>query len=181
MTKKIIGFGILGIFIVAGVAGWYAQKTVFNSEAAEAAVASDAKKEAEKREGSGTVSLEELSAYEEEGKNPFGQAVAGSEMTDDTYQEYIHWMSHQKVKAKEKWGYYELHPKRIDWLLEELEQTDVTHEKVYREILEKWKAEDFSTVDEDHNRIWRLQDGSVGKASGILSPDEEQAYIEQHK
>ncbi|KHE67498.1 DUF6241 domain-containing protein [Halobacillus sp. BBL2006] len=178
--KKIIGFGILGIFLLAGVAGWYAQKTIFNSEAAEAAAKSDAQAEAERAEGSGAVSLEELNEYEKAGKNPFGQAVAASEMDDDTYQEYIHWMSHQKVEARKKWGYYELHPKRVTWLLEGLEQAELTHEKVYREILEKWKAEDFSTADEDHNRIWRLQNGTVGKASGILSPEEEAAFIQTH-
>ena len=42
-------------------------------------------------------------------------------------------------------------------------------------------SSDFSQVDQDHNTVWRLQGGTIGEATGILTPKEEQAYIESHK
>lgn len=127
----------------------------------------------------GTVTDEDLAEYEEEGLNPFGEEIALKELTDDNIQEYIHGMSHQKVIAEKKWGFYELIPERVEWLLKGVEESsDLRHADTYEAILKKWKEGDFSTVDEDHNKIWNLQGGTVGKATGILSEEEEKAYIE---
>lgn len=126
----------------------------------------------------GNVTDEELAEYEEEGKNPFGEKIALEELNDASIQEYIHGMSHQKVVAEAKWGYYELKPSRVEWLLEGVEEaSDLDHKQTYKNILNKWKNGDFSSVDEDHNQIWQLQEGTVGKATGILSDEEEEAYI----
>jgi len=112
--------------------------------------------------------------------NPFHEEYKQEELRDRHYQDYIHKMSHQKVIADTKWGFYKITDVRIDWLLASL---DVTYDfldegKVYREILTKWKNEDFSKVDQDHNTIWNLQGGSIGEATGILSTEEEKEYIE---
>jgi hypothetical protein len=90
-------------------------------------------------------------------------------------------MSHQKVKAKQKWGFYQITPERIIWLLEGLDLVEVQYEKIYWEILEKWAQEDFSTADEDHNTIWQLQGGTIGEATGVLSPEEEKVYIKSQE
>jgi hypothetical protein len=126
----------------------------------------------------GTITNTDLKNFNESGLNPFGTSVSMEEMTDDHFQEFIHGMSHQKVEASKKWGFYELHPERVKWLLEALEVVDVSYEKVYKRILTKWDKQVFSEVDEDHNAIWSLQGGTVGKATGVLSPVEEQEYIE---
>ncbi|WJH33740.1 DUF6241 domain-containing protein [Paenibacillus sp. CC-CFT747] len=47
------------------------------------------------------------------------------------------------------------------------------------EIARKWKAGDFSTVDQDHNFFWGLEGGNLGKAEGILSAAEEKEFIEK--
>lgn len=90
-------------------------------------------------------------------------------------------MSHQKVKAEDKWGFFEMTEERINWLRESLEQeaimSHLTDADVYLDILNRWHEGDFSEVDQDHNAIWRLQGGSIGKATGILSEEKEEHYI----
>ncbi len=128
----------------------------------------------------GVITEDDLTHFQEQGLNPFGTEEKISELKDVHYKEFIHGMSHQKVRAKKKWGFYELHPARIQWLLNGLNEIDLKHEDIYEEILRKWEREDFSEIDKDHNAIWKLQGGNVGKATGILSPEEEQDYIESH-
>ncbi|WP_146116194.1 DUF6241 domain-containing protein [Paenibacillus sp. AR247] len=36
---------------------------------------------------------------------------------------------------------------------------------------------DFSTVDDDHNFLWMIENGSIGKAKGILTQKEEKEFI----
>lgn len=131
-----------------------------------------------RQEISGTITDEELKQYKDEGLNPFGESTSMSELITSEYNEYIHGMSHQKIKAEKKWGFYEIHPSRIQWLLEGLAQSNLDHEAIYLEILQKWDDGDFSEVDYDHNQIWEIQGGTVGKATGILSLEEEQEYID---
>lgn len=113
--------------------------------------------------------------------NPFDDSVLIEELNDSHYQKYIHGMAHQKVKASEKWGFYLITEERIQWLLDGLEVADLKHDDLYRDILGRWAEGDFSSVDQDHNRIWDLQNGTIGKATGILSPEEEQAYIKSQQ
>jgi hypothetical protein len=145
------------------------------------ATSSEQKDLVEKRkEIAGTITEEDLDGFKEHGLNPFGEQTEMTDLTDDMYQEYIHGMSHQKVKANKKWGFYEIHPDRIEWLLEGLDKVNVKHADVYRSILEKWRDGNFAQAAEDHNLIWNLQDGTVGKATGILSKEEEQVYVEEN-
>ncbi|QGS67873.1 hypothetical protein CV093_01335 [Oceanobacillus sp. 143] len=101
-----------------------------------------------------------------------------NELTAALYNEYIHGMSHQKVRADKKWGFYEIHLERIKWLLEGLDVVSIENGSTYRNILQRWDKGDFSKVDKDHNAIWKIQKGTVGKATGILSLEEEQKYID---
>ncbi|MDX1771457.1 MAG: DUF6241 domain-containing protein, partial [Planococcaceae bacterium] len=43
-----------------------------------------------------------------------------------------------------------------------------------------WEEDDFSRVDEDHNIIWSLQNGTVGRATGILTYEEELRFISKY-
>ncbi|CDQ20420.1 hypothetical protein SAMN05192559_105317 [Halobacillus karajensis] len=128
----------------------------------------------------GTVSSEELERYEEEGKNPFGGQTTGPELTDKEYQEYIHGMAHQKVKADEKWTFFQIHPLRISWLLEHLETNDLRHKHVYKQILTQWAEGDYSNAVDDHNAIWEIQRGTIGKAKRLLTSEEEEEYIKEN-
>jgi hypothetical protein len=101
-------------------------------------------------------------------------------LSEADLQQKIHDMSHQKVKAAQKWGSLEITPERINHLITVVEKGNYEHSHVYLDILYGWKDEDFSEADKDHNTIWRLQGGTIGKATGVLSAAEEQSYIEKH-
>lgn len=118
---------------------------------------------------------------EESGDNPFGDQIDKGSMNDRKFNDYIHEMSHQKVKADAKRGFYEITDERIDWLLKALDKSDPQHKDTYKGILDKWKEGDFSTADQDHNAVWELLDGEVGKATGVMSDEEEKEYVESKK
>ncbi|ASN06753.1 DUF6241 domain-containing protein [Virgibacillus necropolis] len=182
MKKAIIIFSCA--LVVLGLVAWgtyswlsnYSETADNTSVAKEKEVTEEVLQE-NRKEIEGTITEEDLATFKERDLNPFGEEQKLNELNDYIYQEYIHGMSHQKVEASKKWGFYEIHSNRIKWLLEGLDEVELEHETAYRNILEKWKEENFSSVDGDHNAIWELQGGTVGRATGILSAEEEQAYI----
>lgn len=113
--------------------------------------------------------------------NPFGERKEISDLTDSNYQDYIHKMSHQKVIADTKWGFHEITDERIYWLLEGMAELQLEYADVYQRILAKWADGDFLEVDNDHNTIWKLQGGTVGEATGILSEEDEGEFIKSQK
>ncbi|MFJ7732749.1 DUF6241 domain-containing protein [Lysinibacillus sp. NPDC097231] len=98
--------------------------------------------------------------------------------------EAIHSMSHQKVEAKVKWGHTQITQAKVDRLLEISKESNYKYKELYIEILERWSEGDFSHAVEDHNAIWEMQGGdesrNSGKAIRLLTPAEEQAYIENN-
>lgn len=104
------------------------------------------------------------------------------DLKESQMQSIIHGMSHQKVRADTKWGEYQITQERVNRLLEvaKLNETNYKHGYAYIDILEKWSKGDFSQADKDHNTIWEIQGGTIGEATGLLSPIEEQEYIERH-
>ncbi|MUK88879.1 hypothetical protein GMD78_10790 [Ornithinibacillus sp. L9] len=185
MYKVVITVLIVSFIVLLSVAGWHVYKMFTNNEEATENISDEemeaAKEELEQQriEIQGNIKEEDLNRFADEGLNPFGQTKQMHELNDIIYQEYIHGMAHQKVKASEKWGFYEIHPERIQWLLDGLNEVNLKHETIYRDILEKWAKGDFSSADADHNTIWRLQGGTIGKATGVYSPEEEKAYLEK--
>ena len=103
-----------------------------------------------------------------------------NKMTEEQVQDAIHQMSHQKVRAEKKWGFIPLTRERVDRLIEVINANQYEHEDVYLDILKAWKESNFTYIDGNHNAVWVLQDGNVGKATGILTLEEEMKYIEQH-
>ncbi|MBU6081555.1 MULTISPECIES: DUF6241 domain-containing protein [Allobacillus] len=172
---------ILPILIVAiVVAGtYYWMNPNFLGESNETEPEVDEEIEQAREQAKEDVTEEEIEEYQKEGKNPFGQKREQSELNEAYYREYIHGMSHQKVKANKKWGFYLITQERIDWLLNGLDEISINNEDIYRDILTRWSNGDFSQADEDHNTIWRMQNGTVGEAYGVMSEEEEAAYIEQ--
>lgn len=124
-----------------------------------------------------SVSTEETDEVE---LNPFGNTVQKEDITEAHILQYIHYMSHQKVKAERKWGFYEITDERIQWLLDALDESGYNPNGKYREILTRWANGDFSQIDKDHNYVWKIQGGTKEeeKATGILSEEEEKEYIE---
>lgn len=91
--------------------------------------------------------------------------------------EVMHKMTHQKVKADEKWGAIPMMPDTINRVYEIVNNSDFDRKDQLLAILEKWKAGNFKEVDDDHNYFWQYQDGTVGEAHGILSKAAEETFI----
>ncbi|MEK4198844.1 DUF6241 domain-containing protein [Cytobacillus sp. FSL K6-0265] len=102
------------------------------------------------------------------------------ESTQSKVIDVMHKMTHQKVKASEKWGSVRMTEQAIEEVRKTIENNQFEHEEELLAILDKWSKGDFSNVDNDHNYFWSLQNGTIGKATGILSPEEEAAFIEKY-
>ena len=100
--------------------------------------------------------------------------------TEREFQWIVHRMTHQKVVADIKDGSTEMTPERIDELLKTIDETDYVHEDVYIRILDEWNEGNFENAVEAHNEILSLQNGTIGVATQLLTPEEEQEFIEQN-
>lgn len=103
------------------------------------------------------------------------------EMTEVDVQTYMHRMTHQKIVASEKKGQVEMTPENIDGLLT-IVNTYASHYKhsdFYLEALNKWKEGDFSNAVYVHNTIWDWHDGTIGRATGFMTPEQEQEFVER--
>lgn len=96
----------------------------------------------------------------------------------------MHYMTHQKVIADQKTINIEMKPERVKILRNiienHLDDKNWNHAKSLLEIAKKWGAGNFSEVDKDHNFLWKLEDGKEGEATGILTKEEEQAFINKY-
>ncbi|NIK12755.1 DUF6241 domain-containing protein [Alkalibacillus almallahensis] len=117
-------------------------------------------------------------AKNQEHLNPFGDIHSQTELPENKVKDYIDHMSHQKVEANEKWGFYLITDERIKWMIEAIQENDYKHGERYMHILRAWERDDFDRVDEQHNFIWEMQAGTFGKATGVLSLEEEMNYLE---
>lgn len=86
-------------------------------------------------------------------------------------------MTHQKVKAKEKWGAIPMIPDTINQVYNIVENSEFEQKDELLAILRKWKKGTFSEIDDDHNFFWTYQGGTVGEAYGIMSKSEEETFI----
>ncbi|KPN97247.1 DUF6241 domain-containing protein [Lysinibacillus sp. ZYM-1] len=99
---------------------------------------------------------------------------------DNLVEEVLQQMSHQKIIADEKESSIMITPKRIDTLLQMVEENkaEYEHNEQYLDILNRWKLGDFSSVDQDHNDMWYLQGSKQsGIAYGIATKEQEIDYI----
>ncbi|WP_080844532.1 DUF6241 domain-containing protein [Cytobacillus gottheilii] len=135
-----------------------------------------------------SVSIQETVSVNDEGKTieikeTHAEPVEDefpSDITEYAVQNAIHGMSHQKTRAEDKWGFIPLTAERVNRLKAVVEANEYEEKGLYLDILNRWANNDFSRVDHDHNAIWDLQGGTIGKATGILSVEEEKAFIEEH-
>ena len=110
--------------------------------------------------------------------NPFGSEKAS--LSEEDILNYMHGMSHQKVVADEKWLHYEMTDERIVFLLNVVENGQYENREVLLDILTRWKEGDFSQADDDHNAVWGLQGGTIGEATGIMTAEQEQQYLQEY-
>ncbi len=113
-----------------------------------------------------------------EGKMPDYESMSEIELLQE-----VHGMTHQKVKAEQKWGSSEVTKDKVLKLLEVVKNKELKNNQIRSmllKILEPWSDGDFSNAVTAHNNIWEYQDGTIGKASRLLTPAEEQLYIERN-
>lgn len=89
----------------------------------------------------------------------------------------MHEMTHQKVKADQKWGAVPLTANTAEAVYTIVENSDFKHKDDLLKIASRWKKADFSEIVSDHNYFWGLQGGTIGKAYGKLSKIEEQTFV----
>ncbi|WP_179292628.1 DUF6241 domain-containing protein [Bacillus sp. 7884-1] len=120
-----------------------------------------------------------------------------AELTDDIHQakialgldespsekdiiEILHNMTHQKVRSEEKWGFVQMTEVNLLAMKEVLQKNPGFNQNIdLLGIVTDWLNNDFSNIVAEHNEIWKMKNGTVGKAYGILSPSEEQALIKE--
>ncbi len=100
--------------------------------------------------------------------------------TQEEVIDVMHKMTHQKVRAEQKWGAIPMIPKTINDVFEIVSTSNFDRKESLLDILDRWKNEDFSKADEDHNYFWTYQGGTIGKAFGIMSQSEEAEFIKNN-
>jgi len=91
--------------------------------------------------------------------------------------EVMHHMTHQKVKADKKWGTTPMIPSTINEIYDVISNSDFARKEELLAIVERWKNGDFSRADDDHNYFWNYQNGTIGKAYGLMNEAEEKRFI----
>ena len=97
--------------------------------------------------------------------------------SQDAVIDVMHKMTHQKVKAKEKWGAIPMIPDTINQVYNIVENSEFEDKDDLLAVLDKWKKGIFSEIDDDHNYFWTYQGGTIGKAYGIMGKSEEETFI----
>lgn len=103
-------------------------------------------------------------------------------MNDEELIQEVHNMSHQKVEADKKWGSSEITADKVQKLYEVIKNKDFkkrSNKQMLLDILEPWTRKDFTNSVSAHNRVWSHQKGNIGKATRLLTPQEELEYIEK--
>lgn len=103
-------------------------------------------------------------------------------MSEHQFQLRLHQMTHQKVVADEKRGAVEMTPGTIEKMLVIAMANQDIYERAffYEAELNKWKAGDFSNAADFHNVIWKLHQGTDGEATGLMTEEQEERFVEKH-
>lgn len=84
---------------------------------------------------------------------------------------YMHEMANTLVIAEDdqRWGFREINEANINIVYDTAMALDDSDSDKARfvAISQRWKNHDFSKIVEEHNTVWALLGGNVGKANGI--------------
>ncbi|PEJ46006.1 hypothetical protein CN676_26345 [Bacillus wiedmannii] len=89
----------------------------------------------------------------------------------------MHHMSHQKVIAQKKWGVIPMSRKNAEKVRDILNNSNFEKKAELLAIAERWVKGDYSQIIYDHNYFWSTQDGTVGKATGVLDLASEKEFV----
>lgn len=179
MKGKLIWTGIIVVMMLAaGVAGYYTVNAIMaeNHESSSRANAND---DTEHHDKKSDADQEDHEGH----KEPELTTIEADEVnSEDDIIHILHEMTHQKVKAKEKWGAVAMTKENVEAMFSMVKdkKDDLDHYDLYIGMLKDWKRSDFSKADKQHNQLWKLEDGTIGKAEGLLNKEKEKAYIKDH-
>ncbi len=171
--KKII-YGLIGTLAAIAIIGYGGYKLMENS-LSETPVAHNSK---ERTEITQKIEVEETEVVLKVTNDEDLEALFPDTMSEYEMQETIHFMSHGLVQANQKWGKIEMTEDRVERLLYVAERNadTYTHGSNYVKILERWNDGNFNNAVDDHNFVWGLWNGTVGKATRLLTPSEIEKY-----
>ncbi|MFJ7851188.1 DUF6241 domain-containing protein [Peribacillus frigoritolerans] len=132
----------------------------------------------------GILNKDDEEAEMEEQTSEIGGVQDETGLTQNSTQEEVmdvmHHMTHQKVIAEEKWGAVEMNSENINAVYDIVVDSDFMLKGDLLNIVSGWKEGNFDNVAQDHNYFWEYQNGTVGKATGILNTDEEAEFIDNN-
>lgn len=111
-----------------------------------------------------------------------GTEEEDADMKEIRLQINLHQMTHQKIIASKKKGAVEMTTENIDDLLTivKANKHHYDHGDFYETALTAWQQGDFSNAVNVHNTIWDWHNGTVGRATGLMSAEQEQAFVDKH-
>jgi len=160
---------ILVVLGVLGGAGYYAYNSFTAPDEEEITQAAEQASE-QLDQGEGTAA-------------PKSGATSGAiGMEEGRFQTMLHQMTHQKIEASKKVGAIEMTPERIDEMLKIAHANEDVYEQYefYEKTLTAWEQGDFSNSVDVHNTIWDWHNGTVGRAIGLMTPEQEAEFVERH-
>lgn len=166
-------FSIIGLAVLAGAGYWF----INNHSADEGDEISEVAKEIQQQ----TESSGEAQAAEP-AKTAGVKKEAHVGMSEAQVQIYLHQMTHQKIVADKKRGAVEMSPENIKSMLTIVRKNIDTyeHSDFYEKTLTAWEQGEFSNAVTVHNTIWNWHKGTVGRARGLASAEQEAAYVNKH-
>jgi hypothetical protein len=128
--------------------------------------------------------LEEEEAHITELRGKINQAKIDLGITDSPTEkellEILLKMTHQKVHSEEKWGFVQMSEVNLHAVREVLQENSAINKNIdMLAMVNNWLKNEFTNIVDEHNQIWKLREGTVGKAYGILSPAEEDELVNE--
>ena len=169
-TLLTIIISILALAVIGGAGYWFIQDFSSNDEGDIKAVA----EQIEERQVSGAT------AEAVDTENTDDKPVP--DMEEGQLQTYLHQMTHQKIVAAKKIGAIEMSDENIGNMLKIVKENEnlYKHSEFYLETLAAWEKGDFSNSVSVHNTIWGWHKGTVGRATGLMSAEQEKAFVENN-
>lgn len=168
MRTLLIAVIVLGL--LGGAGYWVVQELAAKDGDKISAIAEELEQQDSNRVEAETVNTDEA-----------GEQMANG-MDEEELQIYLHQMTHQKVTADKKFGAVEMSEANIENLLKIVQANSgvYEHSDFYEETLNAWADGDFSNAVTVHNTIWKWHNGNVGRATGLMSPEQEAEYVKKH-